>query len=115
MRDRERLNQPRGRSGVDDRQRRTLPARRLFIEYATNGRGYTLTCLAFMVLLLCGQGIVRRPEDPVRWGLFAAVAALGLFTHPIMVFPAAVATAGPFYFLRRRYRVRRCPEPATSP
>ena len=40
----------------------------LFIEYATNARGYTLTGLAFMVLLLCGQGIVRRPEDHVRWG-----------------------------------------------
>ena len=65
----------------------------LFIEYAANARGYTLTCLAFMVLLLCGQGIVRRPEDHVRWGLFAAVTALGVFTNPTMVFPAAIATA----------------------
>ena len=65
----------------------------LFIEYATNARGYTLTCLAFMALLLCGQGIVRRPEDHVRWGLFAVVTALGTFTHPIMAFPAAIATA----------------------
>ena len=65
----------------------------LFIEYATNARGYTLTCLAFMALLLCGQGIVRHPEDHVRWGLFAVVTALGMFTHPIMAFPAAIATA----------------------
>ena len=64
-----------------------------FIEYATNARGYTLTGLAFMALLLCGQGLVRRPEDHVRWGLFAVVTALGVFTHPIMVFPAAIATA----------------------
>ena len=64
-----------------------------FIEYATNARGYTLTGLAFMALLLCGQGLVRRPEDHVRWGLFAVVTALGMFTHPIMVFPAAIATA----------------------
>ena len=64
-----------------------------FIEYATNARGYTLTGLAFMALLLCGQGLVRRPEDHVRWGLFAVVTALGMFTHPLMVFPAAIATA----------------------
>ena len=64
-----------------------------FIEYATNARGYTLTGLAFMALLLCGQGLVRRPEDHVRWGLFAVVTALGMFTHPIMAFSAAVATA----------------------
>ena len=64
-----------------------------FIEYATNARGYTLTGLAFMGLLLCGQGLVRRPEDHVRWGLFAVVTALGMFTLPIMAFPAAVATA----------------------
>ena len=64
-----------------------------FIEYATNARGYTLTGLAFMVLLLCGQGLVRHPEDHVRWGLFAVVTALGVFTHPLMAFPAAIATA----------------------
>ena len=65
----------------------------LFIEYATNARGYTLTGLAFMALLLCGQGIVRRPEDPVRWGLFAVATALGMFALPLMAFPAAIATA----------------------
>ena len=64
-----------------------------FIEYATNARGYTLMGLAFMALLLCGQGIVRRPEDPVRWGLFAVATALGMFALPLMVFPAAIATA----------------------
>ena len=64
-----------------------------FIEYATNARGYTLTGLAFMALLLCGQGLVRHPEDHVRWGLFAVVTALGVFTHPLMAFPAAIATA----------------------
>ena len=64
-----------------------------FIEYATNARGYTLVGLAFMALLLCGQGIVRRPEDPVRWGLFAVVTALGLFVHPVTAVPAAIATA----------------------
>lgn len=38
----------------------------LFIEYATNARGYTLLALLFMVTLLCGQGLVRRPDDHVR-------------------------------------------------
>ena len=64
----------------------------LFIEYATNARGYTLLALLFMVTLLCGQGLVRRPDDHVRWGLFAAAAALGFFTTPVMAFPVAIAT-----------------------
>ena len=63
----------------------------LFIEYATNARGYTLLTLLFMVTLLCGQGLVRRPDDHVRWGLFAAAAVLGFFTTPIMAFPVAIA------------------------
>ena len=62
-----------------------------FIEFATNARGYTLLALLFMVTLLCGQGLVRRPDDHVRWGLFAAAAALGFFTIPIMAFPVAIA------------------------
>ena len=62
----------------------------LFIEYAANARGYTLLCLLFMALLLCGQGLVRRPDDHGRWGRWAAVAALGFFTTPIMAFPAAI-------------------------
>ena len=65
----------------------------LFIEYATNARGYMLTGLALMALLLCGQGVVRRPEDPVRWALFAVVTALGLFVWPGAAFPVAIATA----------------------
>ena len=64
-----------------------------FIEYATNARGYSLLALLFMALLLCGQGLARRPDSHLLWGLFAAVTALGLFNHPVMVFPAAVATA----------------------
>ena len=63
----------------------------LFIEYATNARGYTLLTLLFMVTLLCGQGLVRRPDDHVRGGLFAAAAGLGFFTTPIMAFPVAIA------------------------
>ena len=64
-----------------------------FIEYATNARGYSLSGLLFMALLLCGQGLARRPNSHLLWGLFAAVTALGLFNHPIMAFSAAVATA----------------------
>ena len=64
-----------------------------FIEYATNSRGYSLLALLFVALLLCGQGLVRRPNSHLLWGLFAAVTALGLFNHPIMAFPAAVTTA----------------------
>ena len=65
----------------------------LFIEYAANARGYTLLGLLFMVLLLCGQRLVRHPDDHLRWGLYAGATALGFLTTPVMAFPAAIAAA----------------------
>lgn len=69
-----------------------LGASPFFIEYATNARGYTLVGLAFVALLLCGRGIARHPLLPGRWAAFAGVSALGVFAHPIAIFPAVIAT-----------------------
>ena len=60
-----------------------------FVEFATNARGYTLLLLLFVTALLCGQSLVRRPERTTLWAVWAATIALGFFTVPLMVFPAA--------------------------
>lgn len=65
----------------------------LFIEYATNARGYTLLTLFFLLSLLCAQTLLCRPAATRTWALFAVCIALGFFTIPIMAFPAAVTVA----------------------
>ena len=65
----------------------------IFIEYATNARGYTLMLLFFMAAMLCGQALVRSPDRRALWGLWAAALALGFFTIPLMVFPATATAA----------------------
>ncbi len=62
----------------------------LFIEYATNARGYTLLTLFFLLSLLCVQALLCRPDATRPWTLFAVCMALGFFTIPLMAFPAAV-------------------------
>ena len=65
----------------------------LFIEYATNGRGYTLLTLFFLLSLLCAQTLLCRPDATRTWMLLAVCIALGFFTIPLMAFPAAVTVA----------------------
>ena len=65
----------------------------LFIEYATNARGYTLLTLFFLLSLLCARTLPCRPAATRTWVLFAVCIALGFFTIPIMAFPAAVTVA----------------------
>ena len=60
-----------------------------FVEFATNGRGYTLLLLLFVATLLCGQSLVQRPERKALWATWAATIGLGFFTMPLMAFPAA--------------------------
>ena len=60
-----------------------------FVEFATNGRGYTLLLLLFVAALLCGQSLVQRPGRKALWATWAATIGLGFFTMPLMAFPAA--------------------------
>lgn len=62
----------------------------LFIEYATNARGYSLVLLMFVLLLIVGEILTRRPDQYPLWVLYAAMIALGLLTIPIMAFPATI-------------------------
>lgn len=73
----------------------------LFLEYATNARGYTLLTLFFVLLLLHGRALVRRPNANKLWMSQAVISALGFLTTPIMAFPVAITVT---WMLMLRYR-----------
>jgi len=54
--------------------------------YSTNARGYTMVVLAFLLLVLAGIRILRGDVHP-PWFTFAVIAALGLWTIPVMLYP----------------------------
>jgi 4-amino-4-deoxy-L-arabinose transferase-like glycosyltransferase len=59
------------------------------IEFSTNARGYSMICLAFMLILAVGA-YVRRGGGPAAWTLFTLVTALGFYTIPIMLYPFGI-------------------------
>ena len=75
----------------------------IFIGFATSVRGYTLWMLLFVTALLCGRAVARSPDKTVLWATWAAAVALGCYTIPVMVFPAATTAA---WMLLVHWRVR---------
>ncbi len=71
------------------------------VHYATNARGYTLMLLFFAAALLCGQRLVQAPRRTALWAAWAAAVALGLYTVPLMVYPATATGA---WMLLARWR-----------
>jgi hypothetical protein len=68
--------------------------------YSTNARGYSLVVALFLVLLL----LADRLRERARLGdfaLFAAVAAIGLYTIPVMLYPLGVVGAWLLLVARR--------------
>ncbi len=59
------------------------------VEYSTNARGYMGVCLSFVVLVWLGQELLRM-QSLSRWLCFVAVAALGFYTIPTMLYPFAM-------------------------
>jgi len=61
------------------------------VLYSTNARGYTMVCLATLML---GELFVRLRERPsvLLWTAVALVMALGVWTIPVMLFPAGGLT-----------------------
>jgi 4-amino-4-deoxy-L-arabinose transferase-like glycosyltransferase len=58
----------------------------VLVLYSTNARGYSFVVLAFLVLLLLAARLLAH--DRVRdWAAFTLVAALGLWTVPVMLYP----------------------------
>lgn len=59
------------------------------IEYSTNARGYTLVVLLTILAWLLASLAVRR-ENRLVWWLLGGVLALGAWTIPVMLYPAAM-------------------------
>jgi dolichyl-phosphate-mannose-protein mannosyltransferase len=55
------------------------------IEYSVNARGYTLLCLLTMGLVGYSIRIIRG-DRPINWIAFCALASLGFFTVPTMLY-----------------------------
>ena len=69
------------------------------VLYSTNARGYTMVVLGFLLLIVIGARLLRD-APPREWLAFAAVAAYGLWTIPVMLYPlGAVALWLAFSFL----------------
>lgn len=64
-----------------------------FLAYSISARGYTLMLLLFATALLCGRALVRSPEKKGLWATWTAAIALGLYTVPLMAFPAVTTAA----------------------
>jgi hypothetical protein len=58
----------------------------VLIEYSTYARGYSMVCLAFLVMIPLSAYALRNSNWAV-WLLFAVVAALGFYAIPIMLYP----------------------------
>ena len=56
------------------------------ILYSTNARGYALVALAFTLLVIQAARLLRGAQ-PREWLSFAAIATLGLWTIPVMLYP----------------------------
>lgn len=58
----------------------------VLVLYSTNARGYSLVALAFLLLVLLAIRLMRGSPSS-EWITFAVIAALGLWTIPVMLYP----------------------------
>jgi len=57
------------------------------VFYSTNARGYTMICLATLLLANALAKLRERPSV-LQWSVVVLVTALGIWTVPVMLFPA---------------------------
>ena len=55
--------------------------------YSTNARGYTMICLASLLLANALLSVRERPST-AQWSVVVVVVALGMWTVPVMLYPA---------------------------
>ena len=64
----------------------------VLVLYSTNARGYGIVVLAFLLLVIVGARLLH--QSSVRdWIAFGVIAALGLWTIPVMLYPLGAVTA----------------------
>ena len=60
------------------------------IYFSADGRGYTMVCVLFLLLLIASQYVLEHPAPPA-WLVWSLVAALGFYAIPIMLYAAGTA------------------------
>ena len=61
------------------------------VLYSTNARGYSMVVMLFLLMLLVADDLRRRPS-PRGWLVLTLLAAAGLYTIPIMLYPLGVVS-----------------------
>jgi hypothetical protein len=64
----------------------------ILIEYSVNARGYSMVCLAAVLLAAIGVKLLSDPSRTRLWTWWAITAALGIFTVPVMLYAVALVT-----------------------
>jgi hypothetical protein len=64
----------------------------LLIEYSVNARGYSMVCLASLLMGICTVEICSDFSRMRFWVAWSAIAVLGTFTIPVMLYPIAIFT-----------------------
>ncbi len=64
----------------------------ILVEYSTNARGYSAVCLAAIVMAISATSICRDVRRKSPWAIWTIVAAAGLFTIPVMLYPIGILT-----------------------
>ncbi|MBF0531677.1 MAG: glycosyltransferase family 39 protein [Candidatus Omnitrophica bacterium] len=72
------------------------------IQYTTNARGHILICVFFLLGIFLAESIRRSPASLLKWLCLSLVFSLGLFTVPVMLYPAVTLYA----WLILSYQVR---------
>ena len=90
----------------------------VLIEYSSNARGYSIVCLCTMCSLLSVLMLHRRlrqgvTESGLHWHILVAGTSIGLWTIPVMVFPA-VLTWTWLFLVGVRSGNRRCDSKSCS-
>ena len=62
------------------------------VEYSVNARGYSMVCLATVLLLATTKEINLKDHSIVAWTVFVLASVAGLFTVPVMIFPLLTVT-----------------------
>jgi hypothetical protein len=69
-----------------------LATSNLLVEYSANARGYSMVCLASLMMGISTVQICRDFSRISVWIAWTALAALGMFTIPIMLYPVSIFT-----------------------
>src|SRR4030088_493434 len=83
------------------------------VLYSVNGRGHTILVALSLVLILVADRLRMRPTWWPGWIAFSVIAALGLYTVPVMVYPIGAVSHWIALDALRGRREDRRPAPRT--